>query len=81
MNLTSYRTLGKSGLIVSPFALGTMTFGASRWGASETTSRALFDAYADAAETLSIQPTSIPAARARTCLAAFSRRAAGATGS
>lgn len=48
MNLTSYRTLGKSGLIVSPFALGTMTFGAGRWGASETTSRNLFDAYADA---------------------------------
>lgn len=48
MNLTSYRTLGKSGLIVSPFALGTMTFGAGRWGASETTSRNLFDAYVDA---------------------------------
>ena len=45
MNLTSYRTLGKSGLIVSPLALGTMTFGAGRWGASEATSRALFDAY------------------------------------
>lgn len=48
MDLTSYRTLGKSGLIVSPFALGTMTFGAGRWGANETTSRALFDAYVDA---------------------------------
>lgn len=48
MNLTSYRTLGKSGLIVSPFSLGTMTFGAGRWGASETTSRALFDAYLEA---------------------------------
>jgi aryl-alcohol dehydrogenase-like predicted oxidoreductase len=48
MNLTSYRTLGKSGLIVSPLALGTMTFGAGRWGASETTSRGLFDAYTNA---------------------------------
>lgn len=48
MNLTSYRTLGNSGLIVSPLALGTMTFGAGRWGASEQTSRALFDAYIDA---------------------------------
>jgi aryl-alcohol dehydrogenase-like predicted oxidoreductase len=48
MNLTSYRTLGKSGLIVSPLALGTMTFGAGRWGASEETSRALYDAYVDA---------------------------------
>jgi aryl-alcohol dehydrogenase-like predicted oxidoreductase len=47
MDLTSYRTLGKSGLIVSPLALGTMTFGAERWGASEKTSRALFDAYVD----------------------------------
>jgi aryl-alcohol dehydrogenase-like predicted oxidoreductase len=48
MNLTSYRTLGKSGLIVSPFALGTMTFGAGRWGASETSARALFDTYTEA---------------------------------
>ncbi|SCX18562.1 L-glyceraldehyde 3-phosphate reductase [Agrobacterium sp. DSM 25558] len=48
MDLTSHRTLGKSGLIVSPLALGTMTFGAGRWGANEETSRALFDAYVDA---------------------------------
>ncbi|MCJ8517363.1 aryl-alcohol dehydrogenase-like predicted oxidoreductase [Pseudorhizobium tarimense] len=48
MNLTSYRTIGKSGLIVSPLALGTMTFGAGRWGASEATSRALYDHYVDA---------------------------------
>lgn len=41
MNLTDYRTLGRSGLIVSPLALGSMTFGAGRWGASEQTSRAL----------------------------------------
>lgn len=45
MNLTDYRTLGRSGLAVSPLALGTMTFGAGRWGADETTSRAIFDAY------------------------------------
>ena len=48
MNLTSYRTLGHSGLIVSPLALGTMTFGAGRWGADEKGSRAIFDAYVDA---------------------------------
>lgn len=48
MNLTSYRTLGNSGLIVSPLALGTMTFGAGRWGASEAMSRAIFDAYTKA---------------------------------
>lgn len=48
MNLTNYRTLGRSGLAVSPFALGTMTFGAGRWGADEQTSRAIFDAYVEA---------------------------------
>lgn len=48
MNLTGYRTLGHSGLIVSPLALGTMTFGAGRWGADESGSRAIFNAYVDA---------------------------------
>ena len=48
MDLTSYRTLGKSGLIVSPLALGTMTFGAERWGAGDKTSRAIFDSYVKA---------------------------------
>ncbi|MBP1852430.1 aldo/keto reductase [Rhizobium halophytocola] len=48
MTLNDYRTLGNSGLIVSPLALGTMTFGAAGWGADEQTSRALFDAYTDA---------------------------------
>jgi len=47
MTLTTYRTLGRSGLAVSPLALGTMTFGAGRWGADEATSRAIFDAYVD----------------------------------
>jgi aryl-alcohol dehydrogenase-like predicted oxidoreductase len=45
MNPTQYRTLGRSGLAVSPLALGTMTFGAGRWGADEAGSRAIFDAY------------------------------------
>lgn len=48
MDLTHYRTLGRSGLAVSPLALGTMTFGAGRWGADEVTSRAIFDAYVNA---------------------------------
>lgn len=48
MNLTHYRTLGRSGLAVSPLALGTMTFGAGRWGADEATARAIFDAYVEA---------------------------------
>ncbi|MEN3748196.1 aldo/keto reductase [Sphingomonas sp. HF-S3] len=48
MTLTDHHTLGRSGLIVSPLALGTMTFGAGRWGADEAASRAIFDAYVDA---------------------------------
>lgn len=48
MDLTSYRTLGRSGLAVSPLALGTMTFGAGRWGSDEATSRAIFDTYVEA---------------------------------
>ncbi|KQT47049.1 aldo/keto reductase [Devosia sp. Leaf420] len=48
MSMTNYRTLGKSGLIVSPLALGTMTFGTDHWGADEATSRAIFDAYVEA---------------------------------
>jgi len=31
--------------VVSPLALGTMTFGPGEWGADEATSRAIFDAY------------------------------------
>lgn len=48
MDLTNFRTLGRSGLAVSPLALGTMTFGAGRWGADQAGSRAIFDAYAEA---------------------------------
>ena len=43
-----YRTLGRSGLVVSPLALGTMTFGTTRWGSSEDGSRAVFNAYVEA---------------------------------
>jgi len=32
MSLTAFRTLGRSGLVVSPLALGTMTFGTPRRG-------------------------------------------------
>jgi len=48
MDLTSFRTLGRSGLVVSPFALGTMTFGAGRWGTEEEGAGAILDAYVDA---------------------------------
>ena len=48
MSLTDYRTLGRSGLVVSPHALGTMTFGTERWGSDVAGSRAVFDAYVEA---------------------------------
>jgi aryl-alcohol dehydrogenase-like predicted oxidoreductase len=51
MNLTDYRTLGRSGLIVNPLALGTMTFGTGRWGSSEGVSEAVFNAYVEAGGT------------------------------
>ena len=48
MSLTDYRTLGRSGLAVSPLALGTMTFGTARWGMDEAGSRAVLEAYVEA---------------------------------
>lgn len=47
LSLQSYRLLGRSGLRVSPFALGTMTFG-EVWGAEEAECRRMFDHYVDA---------------------------------
>jgi aryl-alcohol dehydrogenase-like predicted oxidoreductase len=48
MNLTSFRTLGRSGLRVSPITLGAMTFGDGSWGADEQTAIDLFDSYISA---------------------------------
>ena len=48
MSLTDFRTLGRSGLVVSPLALGTMTFGPGEWGTDRGTARAIFDAYREA---------------------------------
>ncbi len=48
MSLSNYRTLGRSGLIVSPLALGAMTFGTARWGLEEAGSSAVFNAYVEA---------------------------------
>ena len=47
MTLASLRPLGLSGLLVSPLALGTMTFGTPRWGMDEIASRAVFDRYVE----------------------------------
>ena len=48
MSLTKFRTLGRSGLVVSPLALGTMTFGPGGWNADDATSRGIFDTYREA---------------------------------
>ncbi|QNK64057.1 aldo/keto reductase [Pedobacter sp. PAMC26386] len=46
MDLTNYRTLGKSGLKVSPLTLGTMTFGEEwGWGSAPTDSEAIMSKY------------------------------------
>jgi len=48
MSLDRYRPLGRSGLIVSSLALGTMTFGVARWGMERSDAEAVFDAYVEA---------------------------------
>ncbi|SDP09995.1 aldo/keto reductase [Actinacidiphila guanduensis] len=48
MDLTDFRTLGRTGLRVSPLALGTMTFGDPSWGADEPTSIEILSRYTDA---------------------------------
>ena len=48
MSLTDFRTLGRSGLVVSPLCLGTMTFGPGDWTSNDAISRDVFDAYRDA---------------------------------
>ena len=46
--LDDYRLLGRSGLRISPLALGTMTFGDEwGWGADNAEARRIFDAYVD----------------------------------
>lgn len=46
LRLDAYRTLGQSGLRVSPLCLGTMTFGLDwGWGADEPESRAMLERY------------------------------------
>ncbi|MBC7466965.1 MAG: aldo/keto reductase [Bdellovibrio sp.] len=47
MSLTNYRSLGRSGLIVSPMALGTMTFGTKPWGVDKDVAREIFKTYVE----------------------------------
>ena len=48
MNLTLYRTLGRSGLVVSPLTLGTMTFGNPSWGSPDDVAKSIFNSYVEA---------------------------------
>ncbi len=48
MSLDSYATLGRSGLRISPFTLGTMTFGEDHgWGSDPAQSKSILAAYLD----------------------------------
>ncbi len=47
MQLNQYITLGRSGLRVSPLALGTMTFGNDRWGSDDAEAKLIFDRYVE----------------------------------
>jgi len=48
MSLTNFRTLGRSGLVVSPLCLGTMTYGPGEWTSTDSIAREIFTAYRDA---------------------------------
>jgi aryl-alcohol dehydrogenase-like predicted oxidoreductase len=47
MTIHRYVSLGKSGLRVSPFCLGAMTFGQDAWGTDATASQQILDRYVD----------------------------------
>lgn len=48
MKLRDGRALGRSGLLVSPLCLGTMTFGTKGWGSEDAVSQSIFNEYIDA---------------------------------
>ncbi len=45
--MARFSALGRSGLVVSPLSLGTMTFGTQRWGADDQQSWEIFKAYCE----------------------------------
>lgn len=47
MQVNEYVTLGRSGLRVSPLALGTMTFGNPRWGSDDAEAERIFNRYVE----------------------------------
>ena len=74
MNLTDFRTLGRSGLVVSPLALGTMTFGKERWGSDDTVSEAVFNAYVDAGGNFIDTAEAYAGGRSEEMLAGFTQK-------
>lgn len=44
MTISTFRTLSRSGLVVSPLALGATTFGTPRRGSPDEVSEAVFNA-------------------------------------
>ncbi len=48
MELKERFTLGRSGLVVSPLCLGTMTFGNKGWGSADDVSAAIFNGFLEA---------------------------------
>ena len=61
MSLDHYVTLGRSGLRVSPFCLGAMTFGEDwGWGSSVNDAEAILKRYLERGGNLSIRRMHIP---------------------
>lgn len=82
MPLDSYRTLGRSGLRISPFTLGTMTFGEDwGWGCTPAESKNILAAYLDrggnSIDTANIYPTGTPRRSSATTSPGDPRRATG----
>jgi hypothetical protein len=75
MSLNSFITLGRSGLRVSPFCLGSMTFGEDwGWGASVADSEAMIAGYLERGGNFIDTATSIPTAILRRSSATSSQR-------
>ncbi len=65
MKLDDLRALGRSGLPVSPLALGTMTFGNKQWASTDEVAREMFSSYVDAAATSLTPPMFTAGAEAK----------------
>jgi aryl-alcohol dehydrogenase-like predicted oxidoreductase len=82
MTMNSYGVLGRSGLRVSPYCLGAMTFGASSqwsakpWGTDEDTARAIFNHYVDAGGNFVDTAVTYMAGQSETLLGTFIRERA-----